>query len=172
MPTSKKRVDGFRFLPPGLAAWIRTRIPEQDFSGHIPWTPLSKPLSKATIALVTSAGINLKTDPPFDMEREKIEPECGDPSYRRIPRETTAAAIEYPYGRPVGEVGDVAGQRRVLQAALTFLAEVRKPGEIRHLPFTWHEHPKETHWHPPHMSPIVKAYLHEIKQARNRSRAG
>lgn len=86
-----------------------------------------------------------------------------------IPR---SAAIEYPYGRPVGEVGDVAGQRRVLQAALAFLEEARKPGEIRHLPFSWHEHPKETHWHPPHMSPIVKAYLHEIKQARNRSRAG
>lgn len=94
MPTSKKMVDGFRFMPPGLAAWIRTHIPEHDFSGHIPWTPLSKPLSEATVALVTSAGINLKTDPPFDMEREKIEPEWGDPSYRRIPRETTAADID------------------------------------------------------------------------------
>ncbi len=41
-----------------------------------------------------------------------------------IPR---SAAIEYPYGRPVGEVGDRDGQRRVLQAALAVLAEAGGP---------------------------------------------
>ena len=80
-----------------------------------------------------------------------------------IPR---SAAIEYPYGRPVGEVGDRRGQREVLQAAFSFLEEAQKPGEIRHLPFTWHEDPKDTKWHPPEMSPMIKLYLDEIKQAR------
>ena len=45
MDHGERRVDGFRFLPPGLAAWIRTYIPKEDFSGPIPWTPLRKPLS-------------------------------------------------------------------------------------------------------------------------------
>ena len=45
MEQEKKMVDGFRFLPPGLKAWVRTFIPEEDFNGYIPWTPLSKPLS-------------------------------------------------------------------------------------------------------------------------------
>ncbi len=90
----EKKVDGFRFLPPGLKAWVRTFIPDEDFKGHIPWTPVAKPLNQTTIALVTSAGISLKTDPPFDMEREKKEAIWGDRSFRAIPRETTEEDIE------------------------------------------------------------------------------
>jgi D-proline reductase (dithiol) PrdB len=94
MGETEKIVDGFRFLPPGLTAWVRKFIPDEDFKGYIPWTPMAKPMSQTTIALVTSAGISLKTDPPFDMEREKGEPTWGDRSYRAIPRETTEKDIE------------------------------------------------------------------------------
>ncbi len=94
MEEMKKRVDGYRFLPPSLAAWIRTFIPEGDFDGSIPWTPLAKSLSSASVALVTSAGISLKSDPPFDMEREKREPLWGDRTLREIPRETTEETID------------------------------------------------------------------------------
>jgi len=94
MELNEKVVDGFRFLPPGLRAWVKTFIPEEDFKGPIPWTPMSKPLSKVTVALVTSAGISLKSDPPFDMEREKKEPIWGDRSFRIIPRGTTEKDID------------------------------------------------------------------------------
>ena len=94
MDHREKKVDGFRFLPPGLKAWVRTFIPEEEFKGPIPWTPLSKPLSQATFSLVTSAGISLKTDPPFDMEREKKEAIWGDRSYRKIPRQATEKEID------------------------------------------------------------------------------
>ncbi|MCJ7595734.1 MAG: hypothetical protein MUO52_13285 [Desulfobacterales bacterium] len=80
-----------------------------------------------------------------------------------IPR---SAAIEYPYGRPVGEVGDREGQREVLLAALSVLEKAQRPGEVRPLPFTWPQEPRETDWQPPEMSPIVKVHLDEIKQAR------
>ncbi len=86
MKESEQVVDGFHFLPPGLAAWIKTFIPEHDYEGPIPWTPMAKPLSDASFALVTSAGISCKGDPPFDMEREKKEPTWGDRSFRKIPR--------------------------------------------------------------------------------------
>lgn len=89
-----KIVDGFRFLPPGLKAWMKTFIPDEDFKGTIPWTPMSKPLNQTTLALVTSAGISLKTDPPFDMEREKKDPLWGDRSFRAIPRGTTEKEID------------------------------------------------------------------------------
>jgi hypothetical protein len=79
-----------------------------------------------------------------------------------IPR---VAAIEYPYGRPVGQVGDRDGQRKVLLAALSVLEKAQKPGQVFHLPFTWPEKPKETKWHPPQMSPIIKLFLDEIKKA-------
>ena len=85
MEQDKKVVDGFRFLPPALKAWINTFIPDEDFKEYIPWTPMTKPVSQTTIALVTSAGISLKIDPPFDMDREKREAIWGDRSYRAIP---------------------------------------------------------------------------------------
>ena len=94
MGEAEKIVDGFRFLPPGLTAWVRKFIPDGDFKGTIPWTPMAKPMSQTTIALVTSAGISLKKDPPFDMEREKKEPIWGDRSYRTIPKGTTEKDIE------------------------------------------------------------------------------
>ena len=89
MDQGQKVVNGFRFLPPGLAAWIEDFIEKREFKGPIPWTPMRKPLSRTTLGLVTSAGISLKTDPPFDMEREKKEATWGDRSFREIPRETT-----------------------------------------------------------------------------------
>ncbi|HMK35678.1 MAG TPA: glycine/sarcosine/betaine reductase selenoprotein B family protein [Desulfomonilaceae bacterium] len=93
MGASEKIVDGFRFLPPSLAAWIQTFIPEAEYSGTIPWTPLSRPVRESTLSLVTSSGISLKTDPPFDMEREKKEPTWGDRSFRVIPRNATERDI-------------------------------------------------------------------------------
>lgn len=93
MDQNQTPVDGFRFLPPGLAAWIQTFIPTDNFNGPIPFQPLTKPLSECTVAAVTSAGISLSSDPPFDMEREKIESNWGDPSYRKIPIAAAQADI-------------------------------------------------------------------------------
>lgn len=81
-----------------------------------------------------------------------------------IPR---SAAIEYPYGRPVGEVDDSTGQREVILAALSWLEKATTPGDTYHLPYTWPEDPKDTHWHPPEMSPIIKMFLDDIKKARS-----
>ena len=94
MSENSKGVDGFRFMPPALSAWISKDIPEQPFSGKIPWTPLTKSISETTFTLMTSAGISMKYDPPFDLAREKIEPEWGDPSYRQIPTTATENDIE------------------------------------------------------------------------------
>jgi D-proline reductase (dithiol) PrdB len=94
MELNEKVVDGFRFLPPGLRAWVKTFIPDEDFKNPIPWTSMSKSLSKVTVALVTSAGISLKSDPPFDMEREKREPIWGDRSFRIIPKGKTEKDID------------------------------------------------------------------------------
>ncbi len=84
-----------------------------------------------------------------------------------IPR---IAAIEYPYGRVVGEVNDTEGQRRVLLEALSVLDAAQKPGEVVHLPYSWPEDPRNTKWHPPEASPIIKMYLAEIKKAGSKAR--
>jgi D-proline reductase (dithiol) PrdB len=94
MPETTKIVDGFRFMPPALGAWIGKDIPDQPYSRQIPWTPLKRPIKEATFALVTTAGISMQSDAPFDMEREKREPAWGDPSFRKIPRTAQEKDIE------------------------------------------------------------------------------
>ena len=65
------------------------------------------------------------------------------------------AAIEYPFGRPYGDVGDTATQREVVLAALALFEKAREPGLVEHLPFVWHEEPDQTRWHPAEPSPII-----------------
>jgi hypothetical protein len=66
------------------------------------------------------------------------------------------AAIEYPFGRPLGLPGDRAGQRGVLQAALEVIAVARAPGTVIPLPFTWPQTPHEARAEPPTPPPIVQ----------------
>ena len=79
-----KTVDSYRFIS-GITRrmiknWIALEKPRP-----IPWTPLSRPLSECNVALLSSAGIALKTDKPFDQEGERRNPWWGDPSYRILP---------------------------------------------------------------------------------------
>ena len=65
------------------------------------------------------------------------------------------AAIEHPFGRPYGDVGDVETQDAVLRAALAVFEKAGAAGHVEQLPFVWHEDPKETSWHPSEPSPII-----------------
>jgi len=65
------------------------------------------------------------------------------------------AAIEHPFGRPYGDVGDAKTQAKVMRAALEVFGKAEAPGHIEHMPFRWHEHPKETKWHPPEPAPLM-----------------
>lgn len=94
MTDSANEFSGYRFLPPSLRAWIQFFIENGGHDGVIPWTPFPGALKNLTFSMVTSAGINHKSDPPFDMEREKEHPTYGDPSYRAIPRETRSSDID------------------------------------------------------------------------------
>ncbi len=53
-----------------------------------PWTPLRKDPRECTVALVTTAGVHLPSDVPFDMEDRR-----GDPSYREIPSDLPGSAL-------------------------------------------------------------------------------
>ncbi|NOY69135.1 MAG: hypothetical protein GXP53_06535 [Deltaproteobacteria bacterium] len=93
MTQGGKTVNGFRFMPKSLKAMLSNSIPEEEFSGHIPWTPMKTACKDTTFALITSAGINMKTEPEFNMAREKKEPLWGDPTYRKIPKTATTGDI-------------------------------------------------------------------------------
>lgn len=87
-----KAVDSKRYLS-GITkrlvkSWIKLETPRE-----IPWTPLAKPLSDCTVALISSGGLALKSDRPFDQEGERQNPWWGDPSYRIIPRTATTEDV-------------------------------------------------------------------------------
>jgi len=52
------------------------------------WTPLDKPLSESTVALLTTGGVHLKSQTPFDVMKED-----GDWSLREIPADTAPEAL-------------------------------------------------------------------------------
>lgn len=64
----------------------------KKFKAHevegIPWTPFEKELSKCKVAIVTTAGVHLKGQQPFDMEDKD-----GDPTFREVPRDTTESEL-------------------------------------------------------------------------------
>ncbi len=104
----QKTVDSYRFLS-GLTkrlvkTWIKMEQPRP-----IPWTPLAKPLSESRVALLSSAGIALKTDRPFDQEGERRNPWWGDPSYRILPNSVTEAdvRIDHLHVNPVFGLQDL-----------------------------------------------------------------
>lgn len=92
MMSATKTVNSYRFLDAItrklVESWVALEHPRE-----IPWTPLSKPLAEATVALVSTAGLALKTDRPFDQEGEQQNPWWGDPSYRVIPRTATGEDV-------------------------------------------------------------------------------
>jgi D-proline reductase (dithiol) PrdB len=64
---------------------IRFKTPE---SKTVPWTSLKKSLPQCRIALITTGGVHLKSDDPFDMNDKD-----GDPTYRKIPSTATAGDL-------------------------------------------------------------------------------
>lgn len=90
--TAEKTVDSLRFISGITRRMIKNWI-NMEQPRPIPWTPLAKPLSECTVTLLSSAGIALKTDEPFDQERERQNPWWGDPSYRVLPKTATTEDV-------------------------------------------------------------------------------
>jgi len=74
---------------PGLVdRWARGRRfaqegAEEGAGEADPWALLPKPLARCRIALVTTGGVHLRSQPPFDMRNPD-----GDPTFREIPAGT------------------------------------------------------------------------------------
>ncbi|MBT8341217.1 MAG: hypothetical protein HKP58_15940 [Desulfatitalea sp.] len=75
----------FTRYPPLFHRWVKQhRFLEFD---DVPWTPFKGDIAESRVALVTTAGVHLKTDPPFNMH----DP-AGDPSFRQIPADAAPGA--------------------------------------------------------------------------------
>jgi hypothetical protein len=79
-------VDSYRFVDRITRRVLKGWAARESYQ-EIPWTPLPRSLAECTVALVSTAGLALETDEPFDQEGERRNPWWGDPSFRVIPRD-------------------------------------------------------------------------------------
>jgi D-proline reductase (dithiol) PrdB len=78
-------VDSYRFLPRSFRPFYEGRGPFPGEEAPV-WAPFAKRLAESKIALLSSAGLYLESSQPtFDLDRERAEPDWGDPSWRAIP---------------------------------------------------------------------------------------
>ena len=57
-------------------------------NASVAWAPLRKPLAECTVALASTAGVHLKSQPAHDLLNPR-----GDASFREIPGETQASDL-------------------------------------------------------------------------------
>ncbi len=86
--------DTWRFAGSYLENLLSRSIPAEPSHAPIPWTPFAKPMAQANVALLSTAGISMKDDEPFDMEYERQNPTRGDSSFRRLRADATAEKTE------------------------------------------------------------------------------
>lgn len=80
-----------------LRASIRARYkPDFDFTtvAEVPFTPLAKPVEASRIALISTAGLHLDDQPPFDRDTPS-----GDCSFRRIRAEDDPSRLRVWWDR-------------------------------------------------------------------------
>ncbi|MFP6638963.1 MAG: hypothetical protein VCC04_01865 [Myxococcota bacterium] len=84
------------------------------------------------------------------------------------------AAIEFPMGRALGEVGDTKLHREILLATLALFDQALEAGWVEHLPFEWPHPPEETVWlpdpPPPYLLIIRETWREMVARAEKRSR--
>ena len=84
-----------------------------------------------------------------------------------VPR---ALAVEFPFGHPLGLPNDTLMQTRVINEALDVLEEATVPNTIIDSTLHWPGAQDEwrRRWQPKEASPLIAAFLDEIKAARAR----
>jgi len=89
----ESEVDSWRFAGRFLSNMLSKAIPDEPAYDAIPWAPVTKPLRESKVALLTTAGVSMKDDEPFDMEYERKNPTRGDSSFRKLSGNATSADI-------------------------------------------------------------------------------
>ncbi len=92
--SAPRQVDPWRFTGRFLEQMLSGTIPDEPSVSDVPWAPVSKPLRQSKLALLSTAGISMKDDSPFDMEFERKNPLRGDSSWRRLRADASSADIE------------------------------------------------------------------------------
>ena len=145
-------VDSFYFNPLMKAYVLPLRHADP---AQTPWTSLHKPLADCTVTLVSSAGIHLKGDQPFDLQRERRQPTWGDPTHREMPKTAGQDDVEYTHLHV--QTSYLRQDRNVAWPVDIFLAYERE-GIIGRLADTLYS----IYGYMPNFNPLVKRTAPEI----------
>lgn len=126
----------------------------------VPWTPFTKKLSASKVAIVTTAGVHLKGQKPFDM-LDKM----GDPEYRELP--VTARPEEYTITHDYYDHKDADRDLNIV-FPLDRLREMKEAGQIGSLAGT--NYGFMGHIDGPHIDTLIKKTAPEV--ARKLKKAG
>jgi D-proline reductase (dithiol) PrdB len=105
-----------------------------------PWTPVTRPASQGRLALVTTGGIHLLSQAPFDMQDPS-----GDPTFREIPADARRASLTithdyYDHADADKDINIVFPIERVLD-----LKKSGDIGEVNHRHFSFMGHITNRH---------------------------
>ncbi len=123
----------FTRMPALVHRWAKSH--EFVVNVDTPWTPLSKTLKQCRVALVTTAGVHLRSQPPYDMEDKE-----GDPSFREIPSNTSVSDLMithdyYDHGDADLDINIVLPVQRLRELAAERIIAAIAP---RHFSFMGH----------------------------------
>jgi D-proline reductase (dithiol) PrdB len=128
----------FTRYPAMLNRWAqKVRVAHYD---ETPWTPFTGDPAKSRLALITSGGFHLKSQPPFDMEDRQ-----GDPSFREIPADAKPADLSithnyYDHRDAARDVNIVFPLERV-----RLLEQFGEIGKVNHRHFSFMGHISNHH---------------------------
>jgi len=136
---------------PSLGAKAADKIEAVTFD-TIPWTALKKPLSESRLSLVTTAGVHLRSDEPFNM----ADP-TGDPTVRVIPSDVSATElmITHDYYDHTGADEDIN-----IVFPLERLRELRDRGRIGSLAARYYGF--MGHIEPNHIPALMETYAPRV----------
>jgi len=144
-PIRKKEKLGLRQIKDRMVANLLTRYPSLfkrwvhkskfiEFA-DTPWTQFDANVSGCRLALITTGGVHLKGQPPFNMN----DP-AGDPSFREIPADTPSSSLSITHN-----YYDHTDAEKDLNILLPMdrVRDLKKTGEIgsvngRHFSFMGH----------------------------------
>ncbi len=93
-PPRSGECDPYRFLETAIRELLRTNVEHGSPATDIPWEPVSKLLSESRVSVVSTAGLSMRGDEPFDMQTERKRPSWGDPTWRRLRGDVTTETIQ------------------------------------------------------------------------------
>ncbi len=123
-----------------ILANLWTRHSEFIEFSDSPWTPMTMPASQCRLALVTTGGVHLRSQPPYNMKDS-----AGDPTFREIPadahvRNLTITHNYYDHSDADKDINIVFPIERVRE-----LAQFGDIGEVNHRHFSFMGHITNQH---------------------------